>query len=315
MTRFVALRLVALIPILLGVALLTFLLVHIMPGDPLDNVLGPQATAEQRDVFAHAMGMDKGLPEQFGLWLAHVTQGDLGRSIAFNAPVTKLLLPALKNTATLAAAAAVVGLVLGSVVGTVAAAHRGGLVDKALSSVSMIGLSVPHYWLGMVLVIVLGVELRLLPVSGTGDGTLPDLLRHLVLPTCAVALPVVGLVARMVRAHVVEELGSDHVQFLRANGMSRTRSYRQVWRNVLPGVLTIFGLELGNLLGGSALVEIVFSWPGVGKLVYDAVSQRDIPMIQAALLLVGLVYVLVNLLVDVGQTVLDPRARRQAVSA
>lgn len=315
MIRYVASRMAALLPILLGVAAVSFSLVHIMPGDPLDSLLGPQATQEQRDAFAAAMGMDGTLLQQFVAWLERAAQGDLGRSIAFGRPVTELVLGSLRNTLVLAAAAAVVGLLLGSVIGTVAAVRRGGLLDRAVTMLSLVGLSIPSFWLAMMLVALFGVVLKLLPVSGIGSGEPGDLARHLVLPTIAVAAPVVGMTARMVRTHVVEVLDGEHVEFLRANGMPSGRVLLQVWRNALPSVLTVFGLELGNLLGGSALVEIVFSWPGVGQLVYQAVTQRDIPVIQASLLLVGLVYVLINLAVDVGQTLLDPRRRSQVVHA
>jgi peptide/nickel transport system permease protein len=315
MTRYIGSRLAALLPILLGVAAVSFSLVHIMPGDPLDALLGPQATLEQRDAFAAAMGLDGSVLEQFGTWLRRALGGDLGRSIAFGRPVAELVVGSLRNTMILASAAAVVGLLAGSVIGTVAALHRGRLLDRAVTGLSLVGLSIPSFWLAMMLVAVFGVMLRALPVSGIGTGGGADLARHLVLPTLAVSAPVIGMTARMVRTHVVEILDGEHVEFLRANGMSGPRLLLQVWRNALPSVLTVFGLELGNLLGGSALVEIVFSWPGVGQLVYQAVTQRDIPVIQAALLLVGLVYVVINLAVDVGQTVLDPRRRSQVVSA
>lgn len=314
MFRFVSLRLVALVPILLGVAVISFSLVYIMPGDPLDSLLGPQATQEQRDAFATAMGLNGSLPEQFANWLGRVLQGDLGRSIAQGQPVAVLVAQALGNTIVLALTAAVFGLLVGSILGTIAAAHRGGALDRIISALSLFGLSIPHYWFGMILVAIFGVMLRAFPVSGIGSGSLDSIVSHLVLPVLAVSAPVIGLVSRMVRSHVVEALAGDHVEFLRSNGMGRVQLYVQVWRNALPTVLTIFGLEFGNLLGGSALVEVVFSWPGVGQLIYHAVTQRDIPVIQAALLLVGIVYVLINLLVDVGQTALDPRLRNKVVA-
>jgi peptide/nickel transport system permease protein len=313
-TRYVGSRLLALLPILLGVAAVSFSLVHIMPGDPLDSLMDPQSTQAERDAFAAALGLTGSLPEQFFTWLGRVAGGDLGRSIAFRQPVLSMVVGALQNTLLLAGAAAVFGLLVGSVLGTLAAVHRGRALDRGVTGLSLIGLSIPSFWLGMILVALFGVTWQLLPVSGIGSGSGTDLLSHLVLPTLAVSAPVIGLTTRMVRTHVAEILEGQHVEFLRANGMGRARLLLQVWRNALPNVLTIFGLELGNLLGGSALVEIVFSWPGVGQLVYQAVTQRDIPVIQASLLLVGLLYVVINLAVDVGQTLLDPRRRSQVVS-
>ena len=314
MIRVILWRLAALVPILLGVSIVSFLLVYIMPGDPLNNLLGPQATQEERDEFAERMGFDQPLPIQFLNWLWQVLQGNLGRSIAMSMPVAAVVEEGLANTLLLALCAAVFGVLMGSILGTVAAAYRGGAVDRVISTLVLTGLSIPNYWFGMILIAVFGVALRVFPVSGTGSGGFADTASHLVLPTLAVSIPVIGMVTRMVRTQVIDNLYSDHVDFLRSNGMSTPRLYAQVWRNTVPGVVTIFGLELGHLLGGAALVEIVFSWPGIGQVVYHAVTQKDIPVIQASLLVVGAFYVVVNLIVDLGQFILDPRLRQEATA-
>ncbi len=312
MVRLVLWRLGMLIPVLFGVALVSFLLVEIMPGDPLNNVLGEGATQQQRDQYAHEMGMDQPVLVQFFVWLGHLLHGDLGQSISLRQPVEVVMGQALLNTLQLALAAAIFGLIVGSILGTVAAAFRGGAVDRVVSIVTAFGLSIPNYWFGLILIWIFGVALRALPVSGVGSGSFASIFSHLLLPMLAVAAPMIGMITRMVRTQVIENLYSDHVDFLRSNGMPVGRLYVQVWRNTLPSVATIFGLELGHLLGGAALVEIVFRWPGVGQTVYNAVTQKDIPVVQAGLLLVGAFYVIINLVVDAAQLALDPRLRQGA---
>jgi len=313
MMAFLYKRILYVLPILFGVSLVAFSLIHIMPGDPVDSLLGPQATEEDRLRLVTALGLDLPLYEQYFRWLAGLFRFDFGISIARMQPVADLIGDAMANTVILASAAAAVAIVLGSVFGTIAAFFRNTWADRLFSILGLAGVSIPHFWIAIVLIILFGVVWQVLPTSGmysyTGDRAFGDLLRHLLLPAIAAGAPTMGTMTRMVRVQVIQVLQEDHVQLLKAKGLSRLRVLAHVWKNALPAILTVLGLEMGHLFGGSILVETVFSWPGVGQLIYQSVSQRDIPMIQSGILLVSLIYVLVNLIVDVLHGLIDPRIR------
>ena len=316
MLRYTLRRILYALPIMLGVSLVCFLLVHIAPGDPLVSVLPPDATEALRQQMAELYGFDRPLPEQFLRWLARALGGDLGTSIATTRPVAAEVFRAVGNTVTLAAFATAIGFTLGAIFGFVAGYFRDSPVDRAASALSVLGVSVPHYWLGMVLVILFSAQLGWLPATGAGPGGSTEWawdwahFRHLILPALTMSVIPMGIVARTLRALVAEILSQEFVMGLRARGLSEFAVFRHVVKNAGPAALAVMGLQLGYLLGGSILIETVFSWPGTGFLLNAAIFQRDLPLLQGTILVLATFFVVLNLVVDVVQTALDPRIRR-----
>lgn len=316
MLIYVLKRLAYALPIALGVTVVIFLLAHLAPGDPISAIVGgdaPQAVVER---LKAEYGFDRPLPVQYVLWLGRVLAGDLGRSIATGRPVAFELGAAVGNTFVLAVSATLVGFTVGAVLGVIAGYQIGRWPDRIASGLAISGVSVPHYWFGMVLVIIFSVEWNVLPAMGMGaDGSRAwafDLvhLRYLILPTITLAVIPVGVITRTVRAAVAETLNQEFVQTLRAKGLQARAVLLHVIKNVAPIVLSVMGLQLGYLLGGSILVEVVFSWPGTGFLLNDAIFRRDLPMLQGTILVLAMFFVALNLIVDVLQTIVDPRMRR-----
>lgn len=304
------------IPIALSVSLVCFLLVHIAPGDPVNAIVPADAPAEVVEQIRRDYGLDKPLPLQFVLWLWHVVQGDLGRSLATGRFVADDLKSAVSNTLMLSLLAAFIGFVVGSAFGTLAAIFRGRWIDKLAVAFASAGVSVPHYWLGMVLVVVFSVVLNWLPAMGAGSGGSAawawdwEHFKYLLLPAITLSVIPMGIITRTVRGTVVEIMSQDFVTTLRGKGLRPFGIVRHVVKNAAPAVLAIMGLQLGYLMGGSILVETVFSWPGTGFLLNSAIFQRDIPVLQGTILVLALFFVALNLAVDLLQTVLDPRIRR-----
>lgn len=301
------------VPIALAVSLVCFLLVHIAPGDPVSAIVPADAPQEVVDQIRRDYGLDQPLPVQFGIWLSRVVQGDLGKSLATGRAVWSDLSVAVVNTLRLALAASFIGFVLGTVLGGLAGVFRGTWVDRVAVGIAVAGVSVPHYWLGMVLVVVFSVNLQALPAMGAG----PEVwawdwahLQHLLLPAVTLSVIPMGIVTRTLRGIVAEIMGQDFVTTLRGKGMLRRTVFLHVVKNAAPNALAIMGLQLGYLMGGSILVETVFSWPGTGFLLNSAIFQRDIPVLQGTILVLALFFVALNLLVDLMQTALDPRIRR-----
>jgi peptide/nickel transport system permease protein len=316
MIYYLARRVLYAIPIALAVSLVCFMLVHIAPGDPVNAIVPPDAPQSVVDQIKHEYGLDRPLPVQFGLWLLHVGKGDLGRSLATGRPVWSDLGPATVNTLRLAVAASLIGFVLGVTLGGLAAAFRGGWIDRIATGFAVAGVSVPHYWLGMVMVIVFSVLLGVLPAMGAGPGGASDWawdwnhMRFLVLPAVTLSVIPMGIITRTVRGVVSEILNQDFVNTLRGKGMLPRNIFVHVVKNAAPTALSVMGLQLGYLMGGSILVETVFSWPGTGFLLNSAIFQRDIPVLQGTILVLALFFVVLNLLVDLLQTALDPRIKR-----
>ena len=316
MLNYLARRFVYTLPILLGVALLCFALVHLAPGDPLVSVLPPDASAELQKQLTALYGFDKSYPEQFARWILRALQGDLGTSIATNRPVLAEVSKAVGNTLMLATFATAIGFFFGCLFGFVAGYFRDSWVDKAASLLAVLGVSVPHYWLGMVLVIIFSSQLGWLPATGAGPGGSADWrwnwehVQHLVLPALTMSVIPMGIIARTVRALVAEILAQEFVIGLRAKGLTDLGVFLHVVKNCAPTALAVMGLQLGYLLGGSILIETVFSWPGTGFLLNSAIFQRDLPLLQGTILVLALFFVLLNLAVDVMQTALDPRIQR-----
>ena len=311
MLAYLARRVVYTIPILLGVALVCFALVHIAPGDPLVSVLPPDASAELQAMLRTLYGFDRSYPEQFGRWLWRAAQGDLGTSIASGRPVTSEVFRAVAYTLRLSLLATAIGFFFGCLFGFVAGYYRDSAIDRLASALSVLGVSVPHYWLGMVLVIVFAAILGWLPPTGAGnDPGFVESLRHMILPAVTMSVIPMGIVARTVRALVADILAQEFVIGLRAKGLTDRGVFMHIVKNAAPTALAVMGLQLGYLLGGSILIETVFSWPGAGFLLNAAIFQRDLPLLQGTILVLALFFVILNLLVDVVQTTLDPRIQR-----
>jgi peptide/nickel transport system permease protein len=316
MLTYIAKRLLHTLPVAFGVSIVCFMLVHIAPGDPLTSVLPPDASAQLQAEMRKIYGFDQPLPVQYGLWVLKTLQGDLGVSIATGRPVASELWRALGNTLMLAVLATMIGFLLGCLFGFVAGYFRGSWLDRLASFVSIIGVSVPHYWLGMVLVIIFSVQLNWLPATGAGPGGSADWawdwvhIKHLILPAVTMSVIPMGIVARTVRALVADILSQEFIVGQRAKGLLDTGVFRHVVKNAAPTALAVMGLQLGYLLGGSILIETVFSWPGTGFLLGQAIFQRDLPLLQGTILVLAMFFVALNLIVDVVQTMLDPRVQR-----
>ena len=304
------------LPTMVGVAFVCFLLVHLAPGDPLVSILPPDASADLQAQLRELYGFNRSLPEQFAMWLWRAMHGDLGVSIASNRPVASEVLTAVGNTLRLAVVATFIGFVLGCLFGFVAGYFRGSWLDRVASMLSVLGVSVPHYWLGMVMVIVFSSQLMLLPATGAGPGASSDWawdwehIQFLVLPAITMSVIPMGIIARTVRALVADILDQEFIVGLRAKGLTHVGVFRHMVKNAAPTALAVMGLQLGYLLGGSILIETVFSWPGTGFLLNSAIFQRDLPLLQGTILVLALFFVALNLLVDVLQTLLDPRIAR-----
>lgn len=316
MLAYVVRRLLFAIPIALGVTIVCFSLIHVAPGDPLSTVLPDNASPEVAAEIRAAYGFDKSLPIQYLIWLGNVMQGDFGLSIQSRRPVLGDIVPAVKNTVLLALAAVVIGFPLGIILGAAAGYTQGSAVDKGVTAIAITGVSVPHYWLGIVLVVIFAVNLGVLPAMGMGPGGQSEFslgwerLRHLVLPAITLSVIPAGIIARSVRATVADVRKKEFVTTLQAKGVSPARIFLHVAKNAAPVVLAVCGLQFAQLLGGSILVETVFSWPGTGFLMNSAIFTRDLPVLQGTILVLSLFFVLINLIVDVLQTVFDPRIRR-----
>jgi peptide/nickel transport system permease protein len=312
MTAYVLIRLLQLVPVLFGISLVVFLIMALLPGDPALAILGPYATPESLASLRTELGLDHPLWRRFFIWLANVLQGDLGRSVTLHRPVLEEIAERIGPTMLLAASALALSVPLGLAAGTVAAAHRGQWQDKALTLAVLLGISTPQFWLALLLILVFAVWLQWLPTSGMlsvyAGGGLADLVRHVVLPAVSLAVVVTGVLARLSRTAMLEELSQDYVRMARAKGLTeRQVVYRHGFRNMLGKMVPVIGLQTGFVLGGAVYIETVFQWPGMGRMLVDAISSRDLLLVQGGVLVMASAYVLVNLLADVLQHLLDPR--------
>lgn len=306
-------RLLLSVPVLIGVLILGFLLLQLVPGDPAVVMAGPTATPEVVEAIRQRMGLDEPLVVQFWSYLSRVLQGDLGRSMISNRTVLSELLSAMGPTAELMFACLVWSIPLGMGLGTLAAFFRGTVTDRAVVAISVAGVSLPIFFICLVLIQYLGVEWRLFPFLGRG-GPLWTLegLNHIVLPALSLGFIFIGPVARMTRSSVLEVLRLDHVRTARAKGLSEFKVVmRHGLRNALVPVVTLIGLQAGYLLGGAVVTETIFSWPGVGRLAVGAILSSDFPLAQGAILVIALGFILVNMIVDLLYAALDPRVGKQ----
>ena len=304
MIRYISLRLAFALPALWLIVTLVFLLAHIVPGDPVQQMLGEGARAEDLQQLRHALRLDMPVSAQYGHYLVGVLRGDLGESFRFREPVTRVVLEHYPATLELAFVALLVCAAIGIPAGLLAAERRGTSTDRAVGVFTLLGLSVPNFALGPVLMLVFSVILGWLPVSGRGGPA------HLVLPAITLGAALAAILTRMVRTSVMEELSSDYVRTARAKGLSESAVlFRHAFRNALIPILTILGLQFGTLLAGTIVTETIFSWPGIGRLVVQAIGARDYPLLQGCILVIAVSYVFVNLLTDLVYALVDPRVR------
>nr|WP_221313036.1 ABC transporter permease [Granulicella aggregans] len=303
-------RVVVTLPVIWVVVSVVFLLIHIVPGDPIVQMLGEGATATDVSALRHAYGFDEPLRVQYVHYWGGLLQGDLGQSLRMHDSVLHLVLQRYPYTLALTLAALLMGVLVAVPAGVWSAVHRGRWQDKLLGVVSLGGLSFPNFALGPILVLIFSIWLGRLPVSGAGTGEVGEFLLHLLLPSLTLALGLAAILTRMVRAAMFEELGQDYIRTARAKGLTeRQVVYGHALRNALIPVLTVIGLQFGSLLAGAIVTETIFSWPGIGRLTLSAISNRDYALVQGCILAVGLTYVGVNLLTDVTYAVVNPRMR------
>ncbi|MFY9751735.1 MAG: nickel ABC transporter permease [Candidatus Acidiferrales bacterium] len=304
MIRRLAFRVLLALPALWLIVTMVFLLAHLVPGDPVQQMLGEGARAADIVELRHSLGLDRPLGSQYVHYLAGVVHGNLGESFRFQQPVTRVVLEHYPATLLLAFVALLVCAAVGIPAGMLAAQRRGTTTDHAVGLFTLFGLAAPNFALGPVLIVIFSVYLGWLPVSGRGGPA------HLVLPAITLGAALAAILTRMVRSAVIEELSSDYVRTARAKGLSESAVlFRHAFRNALIPIITILGLQFGTLLAGTIVTETIFSWPGIGRLAVQAIESRDYPLLQGCILLIAVSYVAVNLLTDVIYSLVDPRVR------
>jgi peptide/nickel transport system permease protein len=323
-------RLLQIIPVILGVTLIAFALIHLAPGDPVRTMLGQHATQQEIEDIRAKYGLDQPLYVQYFIWLGDVLQGDLGRSILSHEQVTTEIASRFPNTIELAIAAMLFAILIGVVAGIISATKQYSVADYSVMGLALFGISMPVFWLGIMLMMIFGVFLGWLPIGGRIDLLLPfqritgfmvidsiitlngaaliSVIRHLLLPAIALGTIPMAIIARTTRSSMLEVLRQDFIRTERAKGLSERKViYKHAIRNAMVPVVTVIGLNFGLLLSGAILTETVFSWPGVGRLVVDAVYSRDYPLVIGCILVFALVFVIVNLITDILYTYIDPR--------
>lgn len=314
MGSYVLKRLVSAVPVLLGITVIVFLIMAMIPGDPATAILGSYATPENVERLNRDLGLDRPLVQRYFIWLGNMLTGDFGRSFSLNRPVLDEILERFNATLILAGVSFLICTALGILAGVISAARQYGLADKLITFTVLIGISVPSFFLGMMMILLFAVNLRWLPVSGMysiyGGGDLPDLLRHLAMPAVALAAVATGVIARMSRSAMLEVLRQDFIRTARAKGVRERRVIMgHALRAAMVSIIPVLGIQAGFVLSGSVYIEIVFQWPGVGRMLVDAILKRDILLVQGGVVFVAACYVFFNLCVDVAQSLLDPRIK------
>jgi len=312
MLRYTIHRLLLTVPVLVGISVVVFLIMALIPGDPATAILGAFATPENATKLRAELGLDRPLIEQYFTWAGNLLSGDFGRSYALNRPVLDELLERLGPTLLLAGSAMCVCVLLGLIAGLLAAVKQYTWVDQGLTLFTLIGISAPSFWLGLMAVSLFTVQLGWLPASGMytpyGDESLGDLLVHLLMPAVTLGLVASSVIARLTRTSMLEQLRQDYVRTSRAKGERETAVViRHAFRNALVGLIPVLGLQAGFVLGGAVYIETVFQWPGIGRMLVNAISTRDILLVQGGVMMVATIYVFFNLLADLIQHALDPR--------
>lgn len=306
MTAYIARRLIFSVFVLWGALTVVFLAVRAVPGDPAQMMLGPNATAGDMDALREKLGLNRPLIVQYGAYMLQTLRLDLGESLRIPQPVVALVAERLPTTGKLALTAIAIAMLVSFPLGIAAALRPGGVVDGIVSVVSLLGQSIPGFWLGIMFILIFARNLRLLPSGGD------ESIVHLILPSITVALPLIGVLTRLVRSGLLDVLDEDYIRTARAKGLpSQTVMQRHAIRNMLIPVITVVGLQIGTLLGGAVITETVFAWPGVGLLLIDAITNRDYPLVQAAILFITASFITINFLVDLSYGLLDPRIRLQ----
>jgi peptide/nickel transport system permease protein len=312
--RYLARRLLLAIPVLIGVSIVVFMVLHLSPGDPAEIMLGSAATKEDLAKLRADLGLNESLPLQYARWINHVVRGDLGRSIWMRRPVLPDVLDRFRATLILTGTALLISTVAGVTLGVLAATRPHSWLDRLSGVAALFGASMPVFWLGIVLMVIFSLQLGWLPASGMwapyGGGDARDLLAHLVLPAVTLAAASVTIIARLTRSTMLEVLGQDYIRTARAKGLvERLVVTRHGLRNALIPIVTVVGVQAGYLLGGAVLTETVFAWPGVGTLMVQGILARDFPLVQGCVLVIALSFVVINLAVDLLYAWIDPRIR------
>ena len=307
-------RVLTTIPVLIGVTIVVFSFVAVLPGDPTLALLPPEASLEQREELRRSLGFDQPIPVQYVSWLGRALQGDLGRSIETKQPVAPIIATGFKNSLILTVTAFAISLTFGLLIGILSATRPRSVFDRLTMLIALFGTSMPAFWLGIMLILIFAVQLRWFPVGGMYDvrsaGGLGDLLWHLVLPSVTLGMLSLAIIARMTRSSMLEVIRQDFIRTARAKGLrERATIGRHALKNALLPIVTIVGVQLGLNLGGAVLTETVFSWPGLGRQMYRAIGARDLPLIQAGVLVLATTFVMINLVVDLIYAYLDPRIR------
>ena len=314
MGSYSAKRLLSAIPVLLGITVIVFLIMAMIPGDPATAILGSYATPENVAKLNRDLGLDEPLVARYFIWLGNMLQGDFGRSFSLNRPVLDEVTERFMATLILAGTSFVLCAVFGIMAGVVSAARQYGWADRGITFAVLLGISIPSFFLGMMMILIFAVHLRWCPVSGMyaiyGGGDLADLLHHLVMPAVALSVVATGVVARLARSAMLEVLRQDFIRTARAKGVGEGRV---VWRHALKAamvsIIPVLGIQAGFVLSGAVYIEMVFQWPGVGRMLVDVILKRDILLVQGGVVIVAACYVLFNIAVDVAQSLLDPRIK------
>jgi len=314
LTGYILKRLLSAIPVLLGITVIVFLIMALIPGDPATAILGSYATPENVEKLNRDLGLDKSLVQQYFIWLGNMLTGDFGQSFALNRPVLDEVLERFNATLILAGTAFVLCSVLGIAAGVVSAANQYGWADKAITFTVLLGISIPSFFLGMMMILTFSVNLRMFPVSGMwpiyGDRDIWALLNHLTLPAIALAVVATGVIARLSRSALLEVLRQDYIRTARAKGVhERGVIWRHALKAAMVSIIPVLGIQAGFVLSGAVYIEIVFQWPGVGRMLVDAILKRDILLVQGGVVFVAACYVFFNIVVDVAQSLLDPRIK------
>ncbi len=304
MLQYIVKRLLLTIPLIFGVCTISFFLIHLIPGDPVDIMLGEQASLEEKISLRKELGLDQSIAVQYGHFLKGLVRLDLGRSLQSGRPVVEEIAKRFPATAELTIAAMLIAIFFALPLGTIAAVKQHSLFDQIIMSVGLLGMSVPGFWLGPMLILVFSIQLDLLPVSERGG------IEHLILPAISLALALGSILLRMTRASMLEVIKEDYIRTARSKGLSeRTIYFKHALRNAMMPIITIIGLQFGALLTGTVITETIFDWPGVGTLLFSGIQQRNYPQVQACIIFISVTYVLVNLLVDLAYAWANPKVR------
>lgn len=314
MAGYILKRLISAIPVLFGISIIVFVIMAMIPGDPATAILGSYATPENVEKLNRDLGLDKPMVQRYFIWLGNMLQGDFGRSFSLNRAVLDEVLDRFGATLILAGTAFVLCSILGIAAGVVSAARQYGLADKAITFAVLLGISIPSFFLGMMMILIFAVNLRWFPVSGMwpiyGARDLPALISHLTLPALALAVVATGVIARLSRSAMLEVLRQDFIRTARAKGVhERSVIWRHALRAAMVSIIPVLGVQAGFVLSGAVYIEMVFQWPGVGRMLVDAILKRDILLVQGGVVFVAACYVLFNIAVDVAQSLLDPRIK------